>query len=225
MFSEEILEFCFKAGYLLASKGEEVTKEVVSEWLPSADQLVMWMDTLEIGRCATGAQFSSATTLAAFLCEMFGWPDRALEYIDKACPEREAGAYRKPSPEELKAATKAGQDPKVPTQIHLCCLRGRVLASQGKVQEALVSFEAAISQAEYFQMELLVALALRDMIQVTSVTAAAPVARANKRRLGSVLRRLASEATTTELDTFLNTAWEHVFTEKLEFNSDALMGM
>ena len=91
---------------------------------------------------------------------------------------------------------------------------------------AEVSFEAAISQAEFWRIDLGTALALRDILYMIAVTsAAASVARANKRRLGAVLRRLAVEATPAELDRFLNTAWEHVFTEKLEFSSDALMGM
>jgi hypothetical protein len=221
--SQEVLEFCFKAGYLLASKGEEVSKETVSKWLPSADQLITWMSTLETGGCALAGFFSSPLTLAAFVCEMFGWPDRALEFLDKACPDREPGAYRKPSPEECSAMAISGMEYKCTSQIHCVCLRGRVLASQGKMAEALVSFEAAISQAEFWRIDLGTALALRDMIAVTS--AAASVARANKRRLGAVLRRLAAEATPAELDRFLNTAWEHVFTEKLEFSSDALMGM
>ena len=105
-----------------------------------------------------GHPFSVAINVAqdtflwfALACEKFDLADRAIEFADKVCsPELPGDPHVIPTYSSL---------------AHSC--RGRVLASRRQTGESIAAFEAAIEVARAYQLWMLEAFALRDMITYT----------------------------------------------------------
>ena len=114
--------------------------------------------------------------LAALVCEKFGRLEDALTYVNVIFD-------REPN---------RGGDHKTTSHVSGLCLKGRVLAAQGRKEQAEAMIEAAIEKAEAFELNLMVALALRDLC--CCVLTSGPRNRASRSRLGAVLRKLKGPA-------------------------------
>jgi hypothetical protein len=86
-------------------------------------------------------------------------------------------------------------------QILAKCIRGRVLATQGRRAEALQSLESAVAHADSTGLWTLEALAYRDMYMVLA-TGHGSERSSCERRLGQCLQKLTA-ATPEELDDML----------------------
>eukprot|EP01045_Picozoa_sp_COSAG04_P006491 COSAG04_NODE_320_length_16877_cov_26.485401_2_plen_419_part_00 len=176
----ESLAWNNKLGFvLIATKPDVAAEEVLSE-LPSVEELIPAIMTLEAvssmnGVTGCGGGMNAFCFLAA-VCEKFGANDRALEYIDAALSTdlKRAGTHLPLS------------------RLVASILRGRVLAALGRTADAGNALEAAAKEAHRLGVRFYEAQALMEL----KLLVLDPMGHGDhgSRRLGAVLRRLQSPA-------------------------------
>ena len=181
MIAMDAISWQAKMLYVLVASWRDVPKaDVILAVLPSPDELSEFLAISENAatkeKIATGVHFVALHLIAALVCEKFGQLDDALVYVDVIFT-------REPN---------RGGDYKTTSKISGLCLKGRILAAQGRKDQAEAAFEAAIEQAEAHQLNLMIALALRDIQKC--VFTSGPRNRAIRSRLGAVLRKLKGPA-------------------------------
>lgn len=142
---------------------------------------------------------------------------------------REPGIYILPDADVINAWASAGGDAKPTSNILGLCVKGRLLAAEGRTVEATEALEMADAQAEKQGMWLLALLALRDL-HATAVTSGERDSERQRsrveRRLGKILRKFTARATAEELDHFLNTSFVVTYQrrgQELDFDTEALL--
>ena len=146
-FDIDALSWTIKAVYALNAGADKVTKQEILASLPTAEAFRK-MNILQEKAGAVSFLFVSPYPYMAAMCEMVDAREEALEFASVG----------------LDDTITNGGDPKPTSQIILQCVRGRMLALQGRAMEAVQAFEAASTIAARCQFWLLNALALRDMI-------------------------------------------------------------
>ena len=146
----EEVALSLKLQYALCTTWREVSSTDVIAALPSPEVLESFSYVSNtagrVGRSRVG--FGSVLLLAAAVCEKHGQPADALLYLQKAL---------RVDPSDPTT------DLRPTTQGHGHALRGRLLATQGKIEEAEAAFEEAIEVSHRTGLRLLEMFAVRDL--------------------------------------------------------------
>ena len=225
--SEEILEIQMRTNHLLVTECREVPKSKILQWLPSVSDVVDCMDVHETAGGALVTYFGFPMFNLALLCEQLGESERCFEFLEKCIMPREPGAYVLPTEEAVMEFGRQCGDYKPTSNMLGLCIKGRMLAFEGRTAEAMEALEMADAQAEKLGFWLLALLALRDMHATVVMSGERDSERVRvERRMGKVLRRLSAHATTKELDHFLNSSFVVTYQKRgqdLDFDSEALL--
>eukprot|EP01051_Picozoa_sp_SAG22_P004561 SAG22_NODE_247_length_13918_cov_7.885375_5_plen_528_part_00 len=169
MLAVEPLMWWTKFLFALCTTWREVPHDELIAMLPSPSMLAETGTTFSNGVNFL-AMFAPVTICAALVCEMLGRADDALAFADDI----------------LTRAVLAGGSPLCDHIVRAHAVRGRVLAGQGRRHEAVLAFEAALTEAEKHGFLMLAAMVLRD--EKKALRDEQATAKIN-RKLGAIVRR------------------------------------
>jgi tetratricopeptide (TPR) repeat protein len=152
-FSAESWSWIVKLAYVLCTTWREVPPAEVIAALPSPEQLESYVQYTHTNR----NYFTSLFLLAAQVCEKLEQPNDALLYAAKV--------LRYDPTKGSKDCRERSDDCRPTTHAQANALRGRVLASLGKKDQAEAAFEEAVTISDKHGLWLLEMFALRDLHQ------------------------------------------------------------